>query len=146
MNDQNLIPNSARSPIELREQTKRGGIASGKSRKEKASLRKAAQDVLNGTYKDKTGQEFDGAKVVILNLFKIANDIHNKQCIQAIRLLMELYGEEKSPEEKEKVNAEIELLKAKAKAVKGFSEMDVEDLSALADMLMGKENEKNKND
>ena len=69
MNDQNLIPNSARSPIELREQTKRGGIASGKSRKEKASLRKAAQDVLNGTYKDKTGQEFDGAKVVILNLF-----------------------------------------------------------------------------
>ena len=109
-------------------------------------MRKAAQDVLNGTYKDKTGQEFDGAKVVILNLFKIANDIHNKQCIQAIRLLMELYGEEKSPEEKEKVNAEIELLKAKAKAVKGFSEMDVEDLSALADMLMGKENEKNKND
>ena len=32
MNEQNLIPNSQRTPSELREQTRKGGIASGKAR------------------------------------------------------------------------------------------------------------------
>ena len=36
MNEQNLIPNSERTPSELKEQTRRAGIASGKARREKA--------------------------------------------------------------------------------------------------------------
>lgn len=32
MNEQNLIPNSQRTPEQLREQTRKGGIASGKAR------------------------------------------------------------------------------------------------------------------
>lgn len=41
MNDQNLIPNSQRSPKELREMTRKGGIASGKARREKKTIREA---------------------------------------------------------------------------------------------------------
>ena len=41
-NEKNLIPNSERSPTELSEMGKAGGIASGKARRRKRSLREAA--------------------------------------------------------------------------------------------------------
>lgn len=42
----NLIPNSERTPEELREMTRKGGIASGKARRKKANLRKAFETIL----------------------------------------------------------------------------------------------------
>ncbi len=42
----NLIPNSERTPEELREITRKGGIASGKARRKKANLRKAFETIL----------------------------------------------------------------------------------------------------
>jgi hypothetical protein len=39
-NEQNLIPNSARTPEELREITRKGGIASGKARSFKSAMKK----------------------------------------------------------------------------------------------------------
>ena len=45
-NPQNLIPNSERSPEELREQTRKGGIASGEARRYKKSLREIARAML----------------------------------------------------------------------------------------------------
>ena len=42
-NEQNLIPNSERSPEELREMAANGGRASGESRRRKKSLREAAE-------------------------------------------------------------------------------------------------------
>lgn len=45
-NEQNLIKNSERTPSELREITKKGGIASGKARKKKADLKKAFEIIL----------------------------------------------------------------------------------------------------
>ena len=47
-NEKNLIPNSKRTPEQLREQTKKGGIASGIVRSEKSTARKVAQMVLSG--------------------------------------------------------------------------------------------------
>ena len=47
MNDSNLIPNTERSPEELREMGRRGGIASGKSRRKKRELQKLAQMLLD---------------------------------------------------------------------------------------------------
>ena len=40
MNEQNLIPNSERSPEELREMGRKGGIKSGESRRKTRDLRK----------------------------------------------------------------------------------------------------------
>ena len=42
-NEQNLIPNSERSPEELREMAANGGRASGEARRRKKSLREAAE-------------------------------------------------------------------------------------------------------
>lgn len=39
MNDENLIPNSERTPSELREMTSKGGIKSGESRRKKKKMR-----------------------------------------------------------------------------------------------------------
>lgn len=38
-NEENLIPNSERTPSELREQTRKGGIASGKKRREQKAMK-----------------------------------------------------------------------------------------------------------
>lgn len=42
-NPQNLIPNSERTPEELREQTRRAGIASGVARREKKTFRETME-------------------------------------------------------------------------------------------------------
>lgn len=42
-NEQNLIPNSERTPEELREQTRKGGIASGEARRRKKTMREWAE-------------------------------------------------------------------------------------------------------
>lgn len=47
MNDSNLIPNTERSPEELREMGRKGGIASGKSRRKKRELQKLAKMLLD---------------------------------------------------------------------------------------------------
>lgn len=47
MNDSNLIPNTERSPEELREMGRKGGIASGKSRRKKRELQKLAKTLLD---------------------------------------------------------------------------------------------------
>ena len=43
MNDENLIPNSERSPSELREMGKKGGIRSGEVRRRNKRLRESAE-------------------------------------------------------------------------------------------------------
>lgn len=43
MNEGNLIPNSERSPSELREMGRKGGIKSGESRRRKRRQREAAE-------------------------------------------------------------------------------------------------------
>lgn len=47
VNNSNLIPNTERSPEELREMGRKGGIASGKSRRRKRDLQKLAKMLLD---------------------------------------------------------------------------------------------------
>lgn len=47
MNEKNLIPNTERSPSELREMGRKGGIASGKVRRQKRELQKLARMLLD---------------------------------------------------------------------------------------------------
>lgn len=50
-NEQNLIPNSERSPEELREQTRKGGIRSGEVRREKATFKNAIKWLIESDIK-----------------------------------------------------------------------------------------------
>ena len=65
-NEQNLIPNSERTPSELREMTRKGGINSGKARREKRDLREKMKlwlDTEVGT--DKNGEPLTGADLMV---------------------------------------------------------------------------------
>lgn len=96
--EDNLIPGGHKLTLD---EQKAGGVASGKARGERASLRKAMQGILSGTYKDKGGNEVTGAEAVCLAMFKIASNSKDKQAVQAFRSIMELTGEAKVPAEVE---------------------------------------------
>ena len=51
-NEQNLIPANKRSKSEARANSRKGGIASGKARREKAEFRKLIEIALEQEYKD----------------------------------------------------------------------------------------------
>lgn len=63
MNNSNLIPNTERSPEELREMGRKGGIASGKARRRKRDLQKLARMLLDKqvveSFKEMVGMKDD---------------------------------------------------------------------------------------
>lgn len=65
-NEQNLIPNNKRSPSEVRENGRKGGIRSGEVRREKANLKKQLQVFLEAeATKDKNGEPLTGAELMV---------------------------------------------------------------------------------
>ena len=56
MNEKNLIPNHERSPSELREMGRKGGIASGKARRKKRDLREMMQMIVDLSFNKKKGK------------------------------------------------------------------------------------------
>lgn len=130
MNDgkENLIPYNERSKDEARENGQKGGINSGKSRRKKADMRKAVQSMLDNTYSDNSGKELSGAEIMALKLFKIATNEKDKQCISAIKLIIELTGQNKDTLTDKKTKAEIKLLEAKIKAISGLDDGETKKL------------------
>ena len=137
-NPENLIPNSERTPSELREQTRKAGIASGKARRQKADLRRAMQDALNSTFTDSKGKKATGAEIVMAGLMANLSDPKARNWGKAVEVMLLLTGQNMTKEQIAKIKAEIELTKAKTKAISdGNSSEDFEDLSPLADLLRG---------
>lgn len=130
MNDgkENLIPYNERSKDEARENGQKGGINSGKSRRKKADMRKAVQSMLDNTYSDNSGKELSGAEIMALKLFKIATNEKDKQCISAIKLIIELTGQNKDALTDKKTKTEIKLLEARIKALSGLDDGETKKL------------------
>jgi LDH2 family malate/lactate/ureidoglycolate dehydrogenase len=110
-NEQNL---KTPSTSEARERGSKGGINSGKARRRKADLRRMAQEVLDGTFKDKHGKEFTGEEAVIQGLVANLADPKGKNWGKAMDLLVQLLSANKSREEKQMLKAQTALIKAKA--------------------------------
>ena len=128
MNEENLKPNSERTPSEIKEMTTKGGINSGKSRRKKADMRKAVQSMLDNTYNSSDGKELSGAEVMALKLFKIATNEKDKNCISAIKLIIELTGQNKDTLTDKKTKTEIKLLEARIKALSGLDDGETKKL------------------
>jgi hypothetical protein len=65
-NEQNLIPNSQRSPSEVRENGRKGGIRSGEVRREKADLKRQLLLFLETEATvDKSGNPLTGAELMV---------------------------------------------------------------------------------
>lgn len=110
MNEQNLKSNSERTPTERSKLASKAGKASGRSRREKATLKDAMQKVFDGSYSDKDGHQHTGAEITAMTLMKIASDKNHKQCVQAIRLIREILGEDVSAEQVKEDKAKLKLL------------------------------------
>lgn len=146
-NPENLIPNSERTPSELREQTRKAGIASGKARRQKADLRRAMQDALNSTFTDSKGKKATGQEIVMAGLIANLSDPKARNWGKAVEVMLLLTGQNMTKEQIAKIKAETELTKAKTKAIQqdGGSLADIEDLSPLANLLRGETNDEDSN-
>lgn len=71
-NEQNLIDNSERSPNELRENGRRGGIKSGETRRRKKALKECFEILLGNDITDKNGITMSGAEAMAAKVFQQA--------------------------------------------------------------------------
>lgn len=109
MNDKNLIPNSERSPKEVRENGRRGGIKSGQVRREQKTYREMAKAMLSAQITDPKMikelqaygiSETDVKAYTLLGMIKAsAEGSHN-----AFDRLLELAGEKDTPTDQNRFN------------------------------------------
>lgn len=125
-NEQNLKPNSERTPKERKELARKAGIASGKARLAKKTAREYAIACLEGTTTGKDGKKLTIKDVMIQKL--IAKAVSESD-LNAIKYIVELIGE--SPAQKIEVTGkdgkdlmQREITKEEAKAL--YEEMSAE--------------------
>lgn len=138
--EDNLIPfTSEQSREEAKKNGAKGGIASGKARRKKADLRKAMQEALLQTWSDNKGNKKTGQEIAISGILANLSDPKARNWGKAVEIMMTLTGISLTPEQVAKIKAETALTKAKTKSLErnSGSMADIEDLSALADMLKG---------
>ena len=151
MNDENLIPNSERSPSELKAMTTKGGIASGKARRKKAEFRKLFMQYANMRPTDKEAKQlvamgFDVEELTnmtsfIVGMFKNGAKGNSKAMEIGVDLMMNYNKREL---ENQRLREEIEKLKLEQERLRRELNLDsnnFEDLSTLADLLNKKEGE-----
>lgn len=102
MNDQNLIPNSERSPSEVRENGRKGGIKSGEARRDKKNLRMALEILLEKDFTDMQGQTRSGSEAISAKLFSEAL----KGNVKAFEVIRDTVGQ-KPVEKVEQQNTNI---------------------------------------
>ena len=113
-NEKNLIPNSERTPEELRRITSAGGRASGEARRRKKSLREAAELYLSLPVSDKRAwnklakdgvdpEDVDNQMAIIAGLsIKAA-----KGDAKAAKVLFDLIGDQSREEDEVKVIIDV---------------------------------------
>ena len=113
-NEQNLIPMEQRSPEEAREMGRKGGRASGESRRRKKSLREAAELYLSLPVSDKRAwnklakdgvapEDVDNQMAIIAGLSIKAS----KGDAKAAKVLFDLIGDQSKAEDEVKVVIDV---------------------------------------
>ena len=93
MNQENLIPNSQRSPEELREMGKKGGIKSGEVRRERKAFKEALLLALETRLEDGRTVQDAGIESLMakyingdLDVFKAIRDTVGEKPVDALKL------------------------------------------------------------
>ena len=137
MNQETLIPNTQRTREQLQAMGRKGGLASAKSRMEKADVRKALQALMEL----ENGDAQTGAEVIALKLFEMAKE-GDLQAIKEIN--NRLYGLPKESIEttvnapKEPVPVGLQAIYAKIREIR-LAEISHEEVCALVNRLPIKE-------
>lgn len=89
MAKKDLISLADRTTEEQQEIARKGGIASGKARREKKKLRESLEELLAKTQKGKNGEEITGADAISIKLFEQAL----KGNVKAFKTIRDTVGE-----------------------------------------------------
>lgn len=142
--EDNLIPNNERSPSEVRENGKKGGIASGEARRRKKTMRELAVIVNSLPLSSKNKAQLpDGIKENEMT-FQMGFIIKvYQQALKGDTKAMKLWVDLSNTLDEERNKLEIKKLKAEIKKLNddASASTNIEDLTPLADMLKGEDNE-----
>ena len=118
----NLKPNTRenRTKEEQKQIAIKGGIASGKARREKKTLRQCLEILLERTLKDKKGIEMSGAEAVSLKVFEKAL----KGDIRAFEVLRDTAGQK--PIEKVQMKTDINIAESEERLSNIFEQIKEE--------------------
>ena len=118
----NLKPNTRenRTKEEQKQIAIKGGIASGKARREKKTLRQCLEILLERTLKDKKGIEMTGAEAVSLKVFEKAL----KGDIRAFEVLRDTAGQK--PIEKVQMKTDINIAESEERLSNIFEQIKEE--------------------
>ena len=131
------------------EEAKKGGIRSGQVRKQKKTVAEYLRKWADGEVSEKNKKELEALglseeatnrTLLVVPLIKKASSGDTK----ALQMALELLDEDKKKElEIKKLRREIELLKAETQKLRMMTgeDREVEDLTALGDMLKNEEEE-----
>ena len=141
-NEENLIPNSERTPSERRENARKGGIASGKARRRKANLKKTLETLLTleiPNYKLKEQLEALGLDPTMEQglVFSVLLKAIERGDIGALHTIAKLTGQDKSLADRQEQRARIDKMKIEAAQLQGDDKAEAEDDGFLA-ALKGK--------
>lgn len=131
-NAENLIPNSKRSPNEVRENGKKGGIKSGQVRKQKSDLRKMMNTWLDEEHTNKNGGTVTGNQAIMNQIISNAMNPDSKNWSKSIDIILQMSGALISDEQKARQQAETDLIRAK---VEMMSSTDTTALDKLDSIL-----------
>lgn len=95
-NEQNLIPNSERSPKEVRENGKKGGINSGKARRRKKEFRELFEKMLAEQGGNLNGEPVTRKEMAVARAVKILTDPNSadtKDFLRAFEMVRDTIGE-----------------------------------------------------
>jgi len=139
MAQKDLIPQNKRTKEEQKKIARMGGIASGRTRRAKADLRKAMQLAMETVWKDSKGNEATGQEMTIAGIIANLSDPKGRNWGKALDAMLLLTNQSLTKDQIAKIKAETALTKAKTKAIQenGGSLADIEDLTPLAELLTG---------
>ncbi len=123
-NADNLIPNSKRSPEELREMTRKGGIASGEARRRKSDLRKLFAQALDVEIQ---GKGVTHAERLVQSALNIAENPKNgAAAIRALETIMHAIGQDQPEPNKDALELLREILEENKKNARVQAEQEAE--------------------
>lgn len=96
MNEQNLIPNSERSPKEVRENGKKGGINSGKARRRKKEFRELFEKMLDEQGGNLNGEPVTRKELIVARAMKLLQDPEAsdaREFLKAFEIVRDTIGE-----------------------------------------------------
>lgn len=89
-NPENLIPNSMRSPSEVRENGRKGGKASGEARRRRKAFAEAFEVLLQKEFTDRNGNKLQGVDAIAAKTFQAAMDGD----LKAMQIIRDTCGEQ----------------------------------------------------